>query len=71
MPGIAKVAANLRVEPDGDGWTQLTTETHIGVNDAGARRALAAYWRLIRPGNSLALGTWLAAIKQRAERAAS
>lgn len=69
-PGIAKVAANLRAEPDGEGWTRLTTETRVIATDAGARRAFAAYWRVIYPGSSLIRTTWLAAIKQRAERSA-
>ncbi|MFI5167541.1 MAG: hypothetical protein ACHQQS_13065 [Thermoanaerobaculales bacterium] len=46
----------------------MTTETRVAATDAGARRALATYWRVIYPGSSLIRTTWLAAIKQRAER---
>jgi len=67
-PGLAKVAASLRVEADGAGWTRLTTETRVAATDAGARRAFAAYWRLIYPGSALLRTAWLAAIKGRAER---
>lgn len=70
-PGMGKVAANLRAEPDGEGWTRLTTETRVATADASARRAFAAYWRVIYPGSSLIRTTWLSAIKQRAERSPS
>lgn len=66
-PGVAKVAANLRAEPDGEGWTRLTTETRVLGTDAAVRRGFAVYWRLIYPGGSLIRTSWLAAIKARAE----
>lgn len=66
-PGMGKVAANLRAEPDGEGWTRLTTETRVIGIGAPATRSFAVYWRLIYPGSSLIRTTWLAAIKARAE----
>jgi len=70
-PGYAKVATNLVVTDSGDGWCRVTTETRILATDASARRAFGAYWRVIRPGSGLLRRSWLAAIRRRAEGAAS
>ena len=67
-PGFAKAAMNFRWTDEGGGWTRLTTETRVHATDPGVRRRFAAYWRLIYPGSSLIRSTWLAAIKERAER---
>jgi hypothetical protein len=65
---FAKVAANLRVQPDGSG-TLLSTETRIWAPDKRTRRKFAAYWRLISFGSGWIRVLWLRAIKRRAERA--
>jgi hypothetical protein len=69
-PGFAKAAMNFRWREDGDGWTEVTTETRIAATDAGARRRFAWYWRLIYPGSSWLRHTWLRAIERRARRQA-
>ncbi|HEV2087438.1 MAG TPA: hypothetical protein VGR21_03895 [Cryptosporangiaceae bacterium] len=68
-PGYIKVAFNFVVRDVGAGWCEVTTETRVLGTDAGSRREFAAYWRVIYPGSSLLRVTWLAAIRERAERA--
>jgi hypothetical protein len=69
-PGYAKAIINFRIIPEGDGCL-LTTETRILAPDDSARRAFAAYWRLIHPGSALIRRSWLAAIARRATAAAT
>jgi hypothetical protein len=68
-PGYARAAINFRVEDDGDGWSRLITETRVHATDPSSLRRFAAYWRLILPGSALIRRMWLAAIRDRAERA--
>ena len=70
-PGVAKAAMNFRVEPDSRGGSVVSTETRVFATDAPTRRRFAAYWRVIYPGSALIRRSWLAAIRRRAERAAS
>ena len=58
---------NFHIAPNGDGSSQLTTETRVLAIDPPATRAFAAYWRLIYPGSSLIRIMWLRAIRLRAE----
>ena len=58
---------NFRVEPAGDGASDVTTETRVFAADPEAMRAFAAYWRVIYPGSSLIRAMWLRAIRHRAE----
>jgi hypothetical protein len=67
--GTAKAAMNFEWRDAGGGWTRLTTTTRVVAYGAGARRRFAAYWRVIYPGSALIRRTWLAAIRDRAERA--
>ena len=67
-PRYAKVAMNVRVRDEGNGWCKVTTETRVLCTDMHARRKFDAYWRVIYPGSALLRGQWLAAIKRRAER---
>ena len=67
-PRYAKVAMNVRVRDEGNGWCKVTTETRVICMDVHARRKFDAYWRVVYPGSSLLRGQWLAAIKRRAER---
>jgi hypothetical protein len=64
---FAKVAANLYVQPAGDGTT-LSTETRIWAPDPQTRRKFAFYWRVISFGSGWIRVLWLRAIKRRAER---
>jgi hypothetical protein len=65
---FAKVAANLRVEPDGEN-SILSTETRIWAPDPQTRKKFAFYWRLISFGNGWIRILWLRSIKRRAEKA--
>ena len=58
---------NFRLVPDGRGGSVLSTETRVFAPDAGTRRELATYWRVIHPGSALIRRGWLDAIRQRAE----
>jgi len=58
---------NFVVEPEGEGWSQVTTETRIFAPEASVRRKFGAYWRVIYPGSSLLRIGWLEAIRRRAE----
>ena len=60
---------NFLVEPKDEGWCRVTTETRVFSTDDSARRAFAAYWRIIYPGSSFIRRMWLRAIRRRAERA--
>lgn len=67
-PRYAKVAMNVRVRDEGNGWCKVTTETRVICMDPHARRKFDAYWRVVYPGSAILRGQWLAAIKRRAER---
>ncbi|HEV7426069.1 MAG TPA: hypothetical protein VGQ46_06840 [Thermoanaerobaculia bacterium] len=54
---------NFHVTPDG----LVTTETRVFASTDAARRKFAIYWRFIRPGSGIIRGSWLEAIKRRAE----
>jgi hypothetical protein len=64
---FAKVAANLLVQPSGEG-SLLSTETRIWAPDPQTRRKFARYWRLISMGSGWIRLLWLHAIRRRAER---
>jgi hypothetical protein len=67
--GYAKLAANFRLAPLADARaTRLSTETRVACTDARSARRFARYWWLIRPASGAIRGSWLAAIKRRAER---
>jgi hypothetical protein len=65
-PGWAKMALDLRAEPD-DGGARLTTETRVLLTDRGSRRRFAAYWLVVRPFSGLIRRRWLRAARRRAE----
>lgn len=67
-PRYAKVAMNVRVRDEGNGWCKVTTETRVLCMDPHARKKFDAYWRVVYPGSAILRGQWLAAIKRRAER---
>lgn len=67
--GVVKVAFNLKVDDSGDGWSTLSTATRLRGLDAGSRRGMAVYWRLIYPGSGMLRTMWLEAARTRAERA--
>jgi hypothetical protein len=67
-PTCAKVAANLKVSPEGkNGLACCSTETRIHVFDPQTRRKFAFYWRLISLGSGWIRILWLRAIKRKAE----
>lgn len=66
IPGIIKVAANMRVEDLGGGWSRLSTETRVLATDDHARRTFARYWRVIYPGSSFLRYAMLNAMARRA-----
>jgi hypothetical protein len=67
--GYAKMAANFRLAPLAGGRAiQLSTETRVACTDPRSARRFARYWWLIRPASGAIRGSWLVAIKRRAER---
>ena len=68
-PRFARIAMNLRVRDEGNGWCRVTTETRVVCLDPRARRRFSEYWRVSYPGSALIRNQWLAAIQRRAERA--
>jgi len=67
QPGFAKATMNFLVTDLGNGSTRVDTETRVFATDDRTLRLFTAYWRIIFPGSSILRGTWLTAIKQRAE----
>jgi hypothetical protein len=67
--GCVKVAFNLKVDDSSNGWTTVSTETRLHGLDAGSRRGMAAYWRLIYPGSGMLRTMWLQAARARVEKA--
>jgi hypothetical protein len=67
QPGCVKVAFNLKVDDAGNGWTAVSTETRLHALDAGSRRGMAVYWRMIYPGSGMLRTMWLQAARTRAE----
>jgi hypothetical protein len=67
--GYAKMAANFQLAHIADGRAiELSTETRVVCTDAASARRFGRYWSLIRPASGAIRGSWLAAIKRRAER---
>jgi hypothetical protein len=65
-PGAVKMAFAFYAEDAGGGWSTLTTETRMAVEE-GSSRGPAIYWRLIVPGSGLLRREWLEGIRRRAE----
>lgn len=65
--GFAKAGMNFRIEDLGGGECRVTTETRVFATDAATRRRFGMYWAFIYPGTALIRGSWLQAIKKRAE----
>ena len=47
-PGWAQAAISVRIEPQEDGASQVSTETRVRCVDDAARRRFALYWSLIK-----------------------
>jgi hypothetical protein len=71
QPGFAKATMNFRVTDLGNGSSQVDTETRVFATDGAALARFTPYWRIIFPGSAILRGTWLSAIKSRAERSPS
>jgi hypothetical protein len=67
-PGQAKAVWNLRVIPDGDERTFVTTETRARVPDDASRQRFLLYWAAVGPFSALLRKQALALIKREAER---
>jgi hypothetical protein len=65
-PGWVRMALSFELAPEGAG-TRLRTETRVAPTDAGAARAFARYWRVIRLPSGLIRHDLLRAIARRAE----
>src|SRR5262249_3301268 len=70
-PGHALATMNFQVTSDGAGGSWVSTETRVVATSPSARRAFAAYWRVIYPGSALIRRMWLRAIERRAREAGS
>jgi len=66
---LGKVAMNFRITEVDAGHCLLTTETRVYAVGFHTLHAVAAYWRMIRPGSALIRRMWLRAIKARSESA--
>ena len=66
-PASVRIAFNLLIADDGNGWSRLTTETRVQGTDSAGARTMARYWRLIYPGSGMIRRMWLNAIRDRAE----
>jgi len=64
-PGFARAVMNFRVIQESDGWTRVTTETHVSAVDHETQRRFARYWRVIYPGSWIIRWSWLRAIEAR------
>lgn len=69
LPGTAKAAMALRVEPIDHRHSRVITETRVLCADEGSRRRFRRYWRSVRFGSALIRRAALARIKVDAERA--
>ena len=67
-PGVVLATMNFLVEPGAPGKSNVTTETRVHANGAGALRRFGLYWRVIHPGSDLIRRMWLRAIAHRAEQ---
>jgi hypothetical protein len=67
-PFLAKAVMNFRVDPDGQGGSNVSTETRVFATDQPATRAFARYWRIIYPGSAIIRREWLRAVELRATR---
>jgi hypothetical protein len=67
IPGLALAVMSFRTEPLDANRCRLTTETRIFATDRKTFYRFKVYWRLIAPGSAILRGTWLQAIRARAE----
>ena len=68
-PGYAKAAISFTVFPLPNG-SRVVSETRVAGTSLEATRAFRFYWLLIRPASGIIRRSWLAAIRDRASRAA-
>jgi len=66
-PASVRIAFNLLIVDDGNGWSRLITETRVQGTDAAGTRTMARYWRVIYPGSGMIRRMWLNAIRDRAK----
>ena len=52
-PGLAKIAASLRIDPHGNGSSILTLETRVALTDDLSRHRFRRYWLFVGPLSSL------------------
>ncbi|KZB85994.1 DUF2867 domain-containing protein [Amycolatopsis regifaucium] len=67
-PGYAKATVSFSFTETGAGRTHVVTETRVVCMDAGARRAMARYWLLIRPFSGVLRMALLRTLRKRATR---
>lgn len=67
LPGYAKAAGNIRIEPADDGCVLVSTETRIHSTDTRSRRRFRMYWTLIGPFSGVIRREWLRLIRRQAE----
>ena len=69
-PGFLLMAISLEIAPTADGGSRLRTETRVKATDAGAARAFAPYWLIVKPFSGLIRRDMLRGIRRRAEAGA-
>lgn len=67
---VARAVMDMRVRPQADARSLLTTETRVHVPDPASRRKFRRYWLFVRRFSGLTRILWLRATKRRAEAAA-
>lgn len=67
---VARAVVDLRIHPQSDARSLITTETRVHVSDPAARRKFRRYWLVVRRFSGLTRILLLRAAKRRAEAAA-
>ena len=70
VPGYAKIATSLRIDPYGNDSSIVTIETRVALTDEESRRRFRRYWVVIGPFSSFIRRMALRLVKTELDRAA-
>ena len=71
LPGYAKIAVTLRVDPIDGEWSIARTETRVATTDPASRERFRRYWAFLSPGIEIVRIVLLARLKAEAESGAT